>query len=159
MADGNFVYLTRERIVEIEKELKEMKINGRKAMAEKIAEARAHGDLSENAEYDAAKDAQGMLEFKISKLQNIIATARILDDKKIDSSKAYILSTVKILNHNTSKKVEYKLVSEKEADHKTGKISIKSPIGKGLIGKAIGDVVDVEVPAGIIKLEILAISR
>ena len=159
MSDNGFVYLTQDRLLELEKDMKEMKTNGRKDIAAKIAEARSHGDLSENAEYDAAKDAQAMLEMKISKLEHVIANARILDDPEIDTSKAYILSKVEIFNHTIGKKLTYMLVAAEEADHKLGKISIQSPIGKAIIGKPVGDILEIEVPAGHIKIEILSISR
>ncbi len=152
-------YYSQEGFEKLQEELKYFKTVKRPEISKQIAEARDKGDLSENAEYDAAKDAQGMLEMHISKLEHNIANARILNDKSIDNSKAYILSTVKILNHNTGKEHKYTLVSESEADHKTGKISVKSPIGKGLIGKPVGTTVEVDVPAGKIKLEILEISR
>lgn len=155
MADGNFVYLTRERIVEIEKELKEMKISGRKKMAEKIAEARSYGDLSENAEYDAAKEEQGLFELKISKLEDILSRARIIDASQFNKSEAHILSKVKIKNLKSKKIFEYLLVSPEEADFQLGKISITSPVGKGLLGSKAGDKVKIKVPAGLLELEIL----
>jgi len=133
MADGNFVYLTRERIVEIEKELKEMKTNGRKEMAEKIAEARAHGDLSENAEYDAAKEEQGLFELKISKMEDVLSRARVIDPSQFENGKVHILSKVKIKNLKNNKIFNYLLVSPEEADFQAGKISITSPVGKGLL--------------------------
>lgn len=140
-------------------ELQEMKTKERKKISEQIAEARAQGDLSENAEYDAAKEAQGMLEMKISKLEEVLSKARILDESNIDTSKALILSKVKVKNHKLNKVFDYTLVSEKEADIKSGKISVQSPIGKGLLGKEVGDIVDIEVPNGTMKFEILEISR
>ena len=159
MSQVNFVYLTKERLVEIEKVLKEMKTNGRKKMAEKIATARAHGDLSENAEYDAAKEAQGLLETKIAQLKNVVANARIIDESQLDDSKVLILSKVKIKNVKSGMELSYTLVAENEADLKAGKISIDSPIGKGLLGKEVGDIADIEVPNGIMQFEILNISR
>jgi transcription elongation factor GreA len=155
MAEGNFVYLTRERVVEIEKELKEMKINGRKEMAEKIAEARSHGDLSENAEYDAAKEEQVLFELKISKLEDILSRARIIDASQFKKSEAHILSTVKIKNLKSKKIFEYLLVSPEEADFQAGKISVTSPVGKGLLGGKAGDKLKIKVPAGLLELEIL----
>lgn len=152
-------YFSEEGFKKLHEELKYFKTVKRAEIAKQIAEARDKGDLSENAEYDAARNAQGMLELQISKLEHVIANARILEESSIDNSKAYILSTVKILNHNSGKELEYMLVSESEADHKSGKISIKSPIGEAVIGKAVGEIVEVEVPAGKIKLEILEINR
>ena len=128
-------------------------------ISQQIAEARDKGDLSENAEYDAAKEAQGLLEAKISKLKNTLANARLVDDSKIDNTKVYILSTVKIRNTKNNAEVTYTLVAENEANLAEKKISIDSPIGKGLLGKSVGDIAEVQVPAGIIPFEILEISR
>jgi transcription elongation factor GreA len=155
MAEGKFIYLTRERIVEIEKELKELKTNGRKEIAEKIAEARSHGDLSENAEYDAAKEEQGLFELKISKLEDILSRAQIIDASKFDNNEVHILSRVKIKNLKNKKTFEYLLVSPEEADFQAGKISVTSPVGKGLLGAKKGDKVNIKVPAGLLELEIL----
>lgn len=152
-------YYTPEGLQKLKDELQQLVMVERPSISRQIAEARDKGDLSENAEYDAAKDAQAMLEMKISKLENIIANARVLDDQEIDNSKAFILSTVVIFNHNLNKDLTYVLVAPEEADHKLGKISIQSPIGKAIIGKSVGDIVDVEVPAGTIKIEIKSISR
>ncbi len=127
-------------------------------MARQIAEARDKGDLSENAEYDAAKDAQGLLELKISKLEEVVGNARVLDGSAIDLSKVSILSTVKIKNQQNGAQMTYTLVSEEEADLKSGKISVKSPIGKGLLGKKIGETAEVQAPAGTINFEVLDIS-
>jgi len=157
MAD--VTYLSREGFEKLTEELRNSIVNERSEISRQIAEARDKGDLSENAEYDAAKDAQAMLEMKIAKLENIIANARILDDPEIDTSKAYILSSVVIFNHNLGKEFTYLLVSPEEADHKSGKISIQSPIGNAIIGKSVGDTVEVEVPAGTIRIEIIKISR
>ncbi|MEA3495920.1 MAG: transcription elongation factor GreA [Bacteroidota bacterium] len=154
---SEITYYSKEGLDKIKKELNELKNVTRRDITEQIAEARDKGDLSENAEYDAAKDKQAMVEYKISQLETIVAHARILDKKNLDHSKTHILSTVEIKNHNTKKKVKYTLVAESEADFKIGKISIKSPIGKALIGKEKGDIVDVKVPAGTLKLEILNI--
>ncbi|HMX37780.1 MAG TPA: transcription elongation factor GreA [Ferruginibacter sp.] len=131
-----------------------MKTVDRPAASHAIAEAREKGDLKENAEYDAAKEAQGLLEAKIKSLEGVIANARILDEKSIDTSKVSILTNVTLTNLNTKKKVTYKIVSENEADLKQGKISVTSPIGKGLLGKTVGETVDVQVPAGILKFRI-----
>ncbi len=143
----------------MEEELRDLKTRGRKEIAEDIAEARAKGDLSENAEYDAAKEAQGYLEKKIAELENTLATSEIIDDKNIDSSKAYLLSTITILNKKTDKEMQYTLVSKDEADFKQKKISVDSPIGRALLGKEVGDVVNVDVPAGKLELEIKKIER
>jgi transcription elongation factor GreA len=124
-----------------------------------IADARDKGDLSENAEYDAAKEAQGLLEMKISKMEDIVANARIIDESQIDTSKALVLSSVKIKNQANGMEMKYTLVAESEADLKTGKISVTSPIGKGLLGKKVGEIAEVSVPNGVLKFEILEISR
>lgn len=152
-------YLSREGYEKLDKELRDLKIRGRKEIAEEIAEARAKGDLSENAEYDAAKEAQGMLEKRISELENALANARILDEEDINTDKAYLLSTVTIQNHNVDKEVKYTLVSQDEANFKAKKISIESPIGKAILGSEVGDIVEVKVPAGLLKLEIKKIER
>ena len=152
-------YLSKEGYERLDAELKDLKTRGRKEIAEEIAEARAKGDLSENAEYDAAKEAQGMLEKRIAELENTLATSSIIDEKNIDSSKAYLLSTVQIKNHNVGKTMNYMLVSKDEADFSSGKISVDSPIGAALLGKEVGDIIEVKVPAGNLKLEILSISR
>jgi transcription elongation factor GreA len=158
MSQGNFVYLTKERLVEIEKELKEMKTNGRKEMADKIATARAHGDLSENAEYDAAKEEQGLFELKISQIEDVLSRARIIDKSQLTKGQVGILSQVKIKNLKSQKSFEYLLVSPEEADFQEGKISVTSPVGKGLIGAKVGDKVKVKAPAGILEFEILNIE-
>lgn len=158
MTEGNFVYLTRERIVEIEKELLEMKTNGRKEMADKIAEARSHGDLSENAEYDAAKEEQGLFELKIAKMEDILSRARVIDTSQFENGKVHILSKVKIKNLKSKKTFDYLLVSSEEADFQEGKISITSPVGKGLLNTQVGDKVKVNAPAGILEFEIIEIS-
>lgn len=158
MTQGNFVYLTKERLVEIEKELKDMKINGRKDMAAKIAEARAHGDLSENAEYDAAKEEQGLFELKISKIEDILSRARVIDKSQFPNDKVHILSNVKIKNLKTKKTINYTLVSQEEADFHSGKISVVSPVGKSLMGTKVGEKVKVKAPAGLLEFEILSID-
>lgn len=152
-------YLSREGYEKLDAELRDLKSRGRKEIAEEIAEARAKGDLSENAEYDAAKEAQGMLEKRIAELENSLANARILDEEDIKIDKAYLLSTVTIYNHKVDKEVKYTLVSKDEANFKENKISIESPIGKAILGSAIGDMVEVDVPAGKLKLEIKNIER
>lgn len=158
MAEGNFVYLTRERIVEIEKELLEMKTKGRKEMAEKIAEARAHGDLSENAEYDAAKEEQGLFELKIAKMEDILSRARVIDTSQFDEDKVHILSKVKIKNLKSNKVFDYLLVSPEEADFQAGKISVTSPVGKGLLNTQIGDKVKINAPVGVLEFEIIEVN-
>jgi len=153
------VYLTEQGMEDIKKELHFLKTKERARIADEIAEARAHGDLSENAEYDAAKEEQGKLEAKIAKLEDTIAKARLVDEKTIDTSKAYILSNVKIENKKNGAVQTYTLVSEQEADISQNKISVDSPIGKALLGQEVGDVVNVKVPAGSVTFEILEISR
>ncbi len=147
-------YVTKESLEQMRDELTQLKTVGRNEVANAIAEAREKGDLKENAEYDAAKEAQGLHEAKIAQLEAIIANARIIDTKDLDLSKVSVLSKVKITNLKTKKVVEYHLVSEKEADLKLGKISVTSPIGKGLLGKAVGDVAEIQVPAGVLQFRI-----
>jgi transcription elongation factor GreA len=151
-------YVTKETFEKMQAELQQMKGVQRPAAARAIAEAREKGDLKENAEYDAAKEAQGILEAKIKQLEGIIATARIVDETTIDTSRVTILTKVTVLNLATKKEITYQIVSEKEADLKLGKISATSPIGKGLLGKVIGEVAEVTVPAGVIKFEIKNIT-
>lgn len=151
-------YVTKETLEQMKAELQQLRSVERPAASRAIAEAREKGDLKENAEYDAAKEAQGMLEAKIAALEGQIATARIVDETNIDTSKVSILTKVKVTNLNTKKQVTYQIVSEKEADLKLGKISVTSPIGKGLLGKAIGDVAEVTAPAGLIKFKVEDIS-
>ncbi len=158
MADNNFVYLTKERLVELEKELQELKTNGRKEIASKIAEARAHGDLSENAEYDAAREEQGLFELRISKLENVLSRVRIIDASQFPTDQVHILSVVSIKNLKTKKIFNYTLVSPEEADFQAGKISVTSPVGQGLLGYKVGDKVKVKAPAGLMEFEILSIK-
>ena len=152
MSDTN--YITADTFERLKTELQHMKGVDRPAASKAIGEAREKGDLKENAEYDAAKEAQGMLEAKIKHLEGIIATAQIIDESKIDTSKVTILTRVTLTNLNTKKKVTYKIVSENEADLKLGKISVTSPIGKALLGKVIGDSVEVKVPAGVLNFKV-----
>ncbi len=152
-------YYTKEGLQKLKEELQDLRTRGRADMAKQIAEARDKGDLSENAEYDAAKDAQGLLELKISKLEGLVANARIVDEDTIDTSKVSIHSKVKIKNLANKMEMVYAIVAEQEADLKAGKISVKSPIGSGLLGKKIGEVAEIQVPAGKIKFEVLEISR
>ncbi len=147
-------YVTAETFERLKEELQHMKGVDRPAASSAIAEAREKGDLKENAEYDAAKEAQGMLEAKIKQLEGVLANARILDESNIDTSKVSILTKVTLTNMNTKKQVTYKIVSENEADLKLGKISVTSPIGNSLLGKVIGDVVNVTVPAGVLKFKV-----
>ncbi len=140
-------------------ELYHLKTVQRPSISEQIAEARDKGDLSENAEYDAAKEAQGILEMKISKMEAIVANARLIDETHMDNSKVYILSKVKIKNQSNGMELEYTLVAENEADIKLKKISVDSPIGKGLLGKKVNDIAEIQTPAGIMNFEILDITR
>jgi transcription elongation factor GreA len=151
-------YLTQEGLNKLKKEIEQLVKVERPAISKQIGEAIEKGDISENAEYDAAKDAQGMLEAKISQLQGIIATARIIDESKIGISKVQILNKVTIKNKKNNATMQYTLVPESEADVKAGKLSIKTPIAKGLLGKKVGDEVEIEVPSGIITFEIVDIS-
>ena len=153
------VYLTAEGLQKLKDELQHARTVERQQIANDIAEARAQGDLSENAEYDAAKEAQGHLEARIAKLEETISNARVVDESEVDASKVRILSTVRVKNHKVDKEQTYTLVSAEEADFAQGKISITSPIGKGLLGKEVGEAVEIKVPAGRVKLEILEISR
>ena len=155
---SNISYYSSAGLKKLKDELHELKTKGRMDIAHQIAEARDKGDLSENAEYDAAKDAQGLLELKISKLEEVVGNARVLDNSKMDTSKVGILCTVKIKNVKNGMTVSYTLVSEEEADLKAGKISLASPFGKGLVGKAIGDIAEVNAPAGKLQFEILDIT-
>lgn len=156
---SQITYYTEEGLKKLKDELHDMKTVQRPAISDQIAEARDKGDLSENAEYDAAKEAQGLLEMKISKLEAVLSNARIIDESSIDNSKVFILSKVKIKNVNNNMEMEYTLVAENEADLKEKKISIDSPIGKGLLGKKVNDIADVQTPNGIVKFEILDITR
>jgi transcription elongation factor GreA len=151
-------YVTKETLEQMKSELQKMKSVDRPAASRAIAEAREKGDLKENAEYDAAKEAQGMLEAKIAQLEGQVATARIVDETTIDTSKVTIITKVKLNNLNTKKQVTYQIVSEKEADLKLGKISVTSPIGKGLLGKHVGEVAEVTAPAGVLKFKVEDIS-
>mgnify|MGYP001166216245 FL=1 len=152
-------YYTEEGLSNLKNEIKNLESVERPKISQQIAEARDKGDLSENAEYDAAKEAQGMLEARISKLKNKLANARLIDDSEIDNSKVFILSKVKIKNIKNSMEMTYTLVAENEADIKAGKISVDSPIGKGLLGKEVGQIADINTPAGIMKFEIVSIQR
>jgi transcription elongation factor GreA len=157
--NNSVVYLTRERLLEMEAELRELKTKGRKEMAQKIAEARGHGDLTENAEYDAAKEAQQHLELRIGKLEQTLARAQIIDGKSLPNDKAYILSTVKVVDLNSKREYAYKLVSQEESNFEQNKISVASPVGKALLGKKKGEVVKINVPAGVLEYKIIDIGR
>lgn len=151
-------YFTKEGLEKLKQELNDLKGRGRSEMAKAIQEARDKGDLSENAEYDAAKDAQGLLELKISKLEQILGNARVLDESQIDLSKVQPLTTVKIKNLANGAVMAYTLVSEKEADLKNGRISVSSPIGSGLLGKKVGEIAEITIPSGVVKFEIVEIG-
>lgn len=155
----DITYFTEEGLRKLKDELNFLKTQGRSGISKQIAEARDKGDLSENAEYDAAKDAQGLLELKISKLEAVIGNARVIDASKLDATKVLALSKVKIKNIVNGAEMTYQLVAENEADIKTGRISIKSPIAQGLLGKSVGEQVEVTVPNGTIKFEVMEISR
>jgi transcription elongation factor GreA len=151
-------YMTEDGLANLKKELEQLTLVERPDISQQIAEARDKGDLSENAEYDAAKEAQGLLEMRISRLEDMLANARIIDETRIDTSHVQILNKVKIKNVKNSQQVEYMLVSENEADIKSGKISVATPIAKGLLGKEVGDVVEIQVPSGVMSFQILEIS-
>jgi transcription elongation factor GreA len=153
------VYLTRERIVELEQELRELKTRGRSEIAQRIAEARGYGDLSENAEYDAAREAQQHLELRISKIEQTLSRAQVIEATELPNDKIYILSFVKLKDLRSGEIIEYRLVAPEEADFQKNKISVTSPIGKGLLGKAAGEIVKIKVPAGFLEYEILSIQR
>lgn len=156
---GDAVYLTREHLESMRAELHDLKGRGRKDIAQKIAEARSHGDLSENADYDAAKHAQELLEIRISRLESTLAKAQVIDASDFPDDKVYILSRVKLMNKKTNKEIEYLLVSPEEADFEQNKLSVTSPLGKALLGKVVGDLVETKVPAGVIQYELLHISK
>ena len=156
---SNVSYYTVEGLKKLRDELQQLKDVERVKASKAIAEARDKGDLSENAEYDAAKEAQGMLEMRISKLEDTLAGARLIDESQLDTSKVLVLSKVKIKNQANGMELSYLLVADGEADLAAGKISVNSPIGKGLLGKSVGDVAEINIPNGVIKFEILEISR
>ena len=159
MENTEAVYLTKERLIELEEELRNLKTKERKNIANKIAEARAHGDLSENAEYDAAKEAQSHLEMKIMKIENILSRVKIIAPEDMPDGEIYILSNVKVKDLNDNEEIEYTLVSPEEADFEEDKISVISPIGKAMLGKKVGETIEVNVPAGLIKYKILEINK
>ena len=156
---SNISYYTEEGLKKLRQELNTLKDIERPKISNAIAEARDKGDLSENAEYDAAKEAQGMLEMKISKLEETLAGARLIDESQLDTSKVLVLSKVKIKNESNNMEMDYMIVADGEADLASGKISVNSPIGKGLLGKSVGDIAEINVPSGTLKFKILKISR
>mgnify|MGYP000021658088 FL=1 len=156
---SNISYYTEEGLKKLRQELNTLKDIERPKISNAIAEARDKGDLSENAEYDAAKEAQGMLEMKISKLEETLAGARLIDESQLDTSKVLVLSKVKIKNESNNMEMDYMIVADGEADLASGKISVNSPIGKGLLGKSVGDIAEIDVPSGTLKFKILKISR
>jgi transcription elongation factor GreA len=157
--DNSKVYLTRQRLGEIEVELRNLKVHARKEIALKIAEARAQGDLSENAEYDAAREEQGLLELRINKMEKLLMRSEIIDESEISIDKVNVMTKVRVTNLKTKKDNVYQLVSPEEADFEGGKISISSPIGKALMNRVVGDVVKVKVPAGALELQVKEITR
>lgn len=159
MESSGTVYLTRERMLELERELHVMKTKGRASIAEKISEARSHGDLSENAEYDAAKEEQSLFEMRIAKLELTLARARIIDSKDLPNDAVYILSDVTLEDRKTGERVTYKLVSPEEADFEVNKISVTSPIGKALLKRKLGEEVNIKVPVGTLEYKIVGISK
>jgi len=156
---SNVSYYTEEGLKKLRDELNQLRDVERPRASQAIAEARDKGDLSENAEYDAAKEAQGMLEMKIAKLEETLAGARLIDESQLDSSKALVLSIVKIKNQTNGMEMTYTLVADGEADLASGKISVNSPIGKGLLGKSVGEVAEIQVPNGVMKFDVIEISR
>ena len=156
---ANIQYVTKEGLEKLREELHQLETFERPKISQQIADARDKGDLSENAEYDAAKEAQGLLELKIAKMDEVLANARLIDESQLDTSKVLVLSTVRIKNQTNGMELTYKLVAESEADLKSGKISVTSPIGKGLLGKQVGEIADISVPNGTLKFEILEITR
>ncbi len=152
-------YYTPEGLKKLKEELNQLRDVERPKASQAIAEARDKGDLSENAEYDAAKEAQGLLEMKIAKMEELLANARLIDESQLDTSKVLVLSTVKLKNKKNNQELTYTLVAESEADLKSGKISVTSPIGKGLLGKEVGEIAEIQVPNGILELEVLDIRR
>jgi transcription elongation factor GreA len=153
------IYVTKEKIKELEEELIQLQTKGRREMAQKIADARSHGDLSENADYDAAKDAQALMELRISKIQETLSKAQVIDPSEFPDDKVYILTKVKVKNLKNNRELNYQMVSPVEADFEQNKISIDSPLGKSLMGKMVGEIAEVKLPAGTQQFEILEISK
>ena len=156
---GESVYVTKEFLNELQVEVNELKTVGRRDIAQKIADARAHGDLSENADYDAAKNAQEMLEIRIARIQTILGKAQVISASDFPDDKVYILSRVTLMNKKTNKEIEYLLVSPEEADFERSKLAVTSPLGKALLGTGVGSVIETKVPAGVIKYEVLKVSK
>jgi transcription elongation factor GreA len=157
--DQGKIYMTRQRLTELEEEVKRLRFHGRRDIAQRIAEARAQGDLSENAEYDAAREEQGLLELRIRKMEEVLARSAIIDESNISTDKVGIMTRVTVLNSKTNKKNEYQIVSAEEADFEGGRISTSSPIGKALLNKKVGEEVQVKVPAGTLELKIISIGK
>ena len=156
---GDAVYVTRERLEAMQAELAELKGPGRRYIAQAIADARSHGDLSENADYDAAKNAQELHEMRVAKLETALSRVQVIDPSDFPNDKVYILSRVKLLNKKTNKEIEYLLVSPEEADFEQNKLAVASPLGKALLGRVVGDIVETKVPAGVIQYEVLSIGK
>jgi transcription elongation factor GreA len=156
---GDAVYVTKEHLQSMQSELHELKTRGRKEIAQKIADARSHGDLSENADYDAAKHEQELLEIRIARLEGALSRVQVIDPKDFPDDKVYILSKVRLMNRKTNKEIEYQLVSPEEAYFEQNKLSVTSPLGKALLGTVVGDVVETKVPAGVIQYEVLGIRK
>lgn len=156
---GDAVYITREYLEQLQSDLRDLKTRGRREIAQKIADARAHGDLSENADYDAAKHEQELMEIRISRMQSALAKAQVISADDFPNDKVYILSRVKLLNRKTKKDIEYQLTSPEEADFEQAKLSVTSPLGKALLGRVVGDVVETKTPSGIVEYEVLTIGK
>ncbi|HZK75769.1 MAG TPA: transcription elongation factor GreA [Candidatus Kapabacteria bacterium] len=157
--DQGKIYMTRQRLTELEEEVKRLRFHGRRDIAQRIAEARAQGDLSENAEYDAAREEQGLLELRIRKMEGVLARSAVIDESNISTDKVGIMTRVTVMNAKTKKKNEYQIVSAEEADFEGGRISTSSPIGKALLNKKVGEEVQVNVPAGTLELKIISIGK
>jgi transcription elongation factor GreA len=153
------IYVTKQRLVEIEEEVRKLKFEGRRDVAQRIAEARAQGDLSENAEYDAAREEQGLLELRIRKMEQVLANSTIIDESNIQTDKVGIMTRVTVLNEKTGKENIYQIVSQEEADFESGRLSMSSPIGRALLNKKVGEKVQVKVPAGTLDLKIMLIGK
>jgi transcription elongation factor GreA len=157
--DQSKIYVTRQRLVEIEQEVHKLRVHGRRDVAQRIAEARAQGDLSENAEYDAAREEQGLLELRIRKMQDVLARSAVIDETNIQTDKVGIMTRVTVTNTTTGKENVYQMVSQEEADFENGRISVNSPIGKALMNKKVGEAIQVKVPAGSLDLKIVSIGK
>lgn len=156
---GDAVYITREYLEQLQNDLRDLKTRGRREIAQKIADARAHGDLSENADYDAAKHEQELMEIRISRMQSALAKAQVISADDFPNDKVYILSRVTLLNRKTKKNIDYRLTSPEEADFEQNKLSVTSPLGKALLGTVVGDVVETKTPTGIVEYEVLTIGK